>query len=297
MFGVSPLRKSAVNFIQKSGFATEKQLKNRIVATTNISKITKSMKMVSAAKFRGDQQRLTAANAFAGWANDITGKPAPLEDHNPEKFPENNLFVVMSTDKGLCGGVNSILTRLTKALFNKLSNKTPPLYVLGEKGKLQLRRVYADNLVGAATEREMPYTFDLAINITEALLNEKADAIHLIYNQFKSAIVYIPNIKTITPLTDPNNPFLYPYDVDPSNDPETLQNFYEFTLATQVYQSMLDNACSEQSSRMTAMENASKNAGEMINKLTLNYNRARQSRITTELIEIISGASALKANN
>lgn len=297
MFGASTLRKSAVNFIQKSGFATEKQLKNRIIATTNISKITKSMKMVSAAKFRGDQQRLNAANAFSNWANDITGAPVQLEDLNPEKFPENNLFVVMSTDKGLCGGVNSILTRLTKALFKKLKNQTPPLYVFGEKGKLQLRRVYAENLIGAATEREMPYTFDLAVTLTAGLLEHKTDAIHLMYNKFKSAIVYIPSIKTIRPLTDTTNPFLYPYDVDPSNDPETLQNFYEFTLATQVYHSMLDNACSEQSSRMTAMENASKNAGEMIGKLTLIYNRARQSRITTELIEIISGASALKAAN
>jgi len=296
MFG-STLRKNAVNLVQKSGFATEKQLKGRIVATTNISKITKSMKMVSAAKFRGDQTRLTAANNFAAWAGKITGEPQPLEDHDSTKFPEKNLFIVMSTDKGLCGGVNSILTRMTKALFNKMSNKTPPLYVFGDKGKMQLRRIYSENMIAAATEREMPYSFDLALALTKDLIGEKVDAIHIIYNKFKSAIVYIPSIKTIKPLTDPTNAFLYPYDVDPSNDPETLQNFYEFTLATQVYHSLMDNACSEQSSRMTAMENASKNAGEMIGKLTLKYNRARQSRITTELIEIISGASALKAAN
>ena len=203
----------------------------------------------------------------------------------------------MSTDKGLCGGVNSVLTRMIKALFNKMPVKTQPLFILGDKGRMQLRRVYTDSIIATATEREMPYSFDLASNIAGSLIEGKVDAIHIIYNKFKSAIVYIPSIKTIKPLTDPTSTFLYPYDVDPANDPETLQNFYEFTLATQLYHSMLDNACSEQSSRMTAMENASKNAGEMIGKLTLQYNRARQSRITTELIEIISGASALKAAN
>ena len=114
------------------------------------------------------------------------------------------------------------------------------------------------------------------------------------YNKFKSAIAYIPSVQTIKPLLDSTDEFLYPFEVEPENDPETLQNFYEYTLATQVYYGMMENATSEQSSRMSAMENATKNAGEMIQKFTLQYNRARQARITTELIEIISGASALE---
>jgi F-type H+-transporting ATPase subunit gamma len=101
-------------------------------------------------------------------------------------------------------------------------------------------------------------------------------------------------MKSITPMVDPNDAFLYPFEISEEDDLEVLQNFYEYTLATQVYHCMMENATSEQSSRMSAMENASKNAGEMVDKLTLQYNRARQARITTELIEIISGASALE---
>lgn len=204
----------------------------------------------------------------------------------------------MTTDKGLCGGVNSILTRMTRQLIDRLSQegKSADLYVLGEKGRAQLRRGYGALIVASATERVMPYTFDLACALAQDTITAGKDyeAIHLVYNEFKSAIAYTPSIKTIVPLTDPTSSFLYPYTVEPDNDPETLQNFFEYTLAAQIFHSLMENATSEQSSRMNAMENASKNAGEMIQKLTLQYNRARQARITTELIEIISGASALK---
>ena len=276
--------------------ATEKQLKVRIAGTKNIAKITKSMKMVSAAKLRGDQQRLAAGVPFASWAAKITGKDQDLEDLPAEKFPQKNLFVIFSTDKGLCGGVNSILSRNMRQLFARLDKegKQYEVLVLGEKGRGQLRRLVGDKIVGACTERELPYTFDLACSISQESFDSKYDEIHLVYNEFRSAIAYIPSIKSIKPLTDPTAAFLHPYEVEPENNPETLQNFYEYTLATQVFHSLLDNATSEQSSRMNAMENASKNAGEMIGKLTLQYNRARQARITTELIEIISGASALK---
>lgn len=211
-------------------------------------------------------------------------------------FPQKNLFVVMTTDKGLCGGVNSILLRLTKQALTKLdaSGKNYQLYVLGEKGRGSLRRAYGDKLLGSATDRVMPYTFELASAVAQDIIDGEFDAVHLVYNKFKSAILYIPSIKSVTPLVDPASPFLFNYEVEPENDPETLNNFYQYTVATKIFHSMLDNATSEQSSRMTAMENASKNAGEMIGKLTLQYNRARQARITTELIEIISGASALK---
>jgi F-type H+-transporting ATPase subunit gamma len=211
-------------------------------------------------------------------------------------FPSKNLVVALTTDKGLCGGVNSILTRLTRQLLVKLDaeGKGYDLFVLGEKGRGQLRRAYADRIKGTATDRAVPYNFDLALSLTQDILSGEYDAVHLVYNEFVSAIAYTPSIKTIVPLLDSNAPFLYPYDVEPENDPEILQNFYEYTLATQLFHSILENATSEQSSRMNAMENASKNAGEMIGKLTLQYNRARQARITTELIEIISGASALK---
>lgn len=203
----------------------------------------------------------------------------------------------MTTDKGLCGGVNTILTRMTRQLIARLdaAKKDARLVILGDKGRAQMRRAFSDRIVMSMTERVMPYNFDLASALAQDLLvSTEYQGVHVVYNRFKSAISYIPTIRSITPLLDSNAPKLASFEVEPENDAETLQNFYEYTLATQVYYAMLENATSEQSSRMNAMENASKNAGEMINKLTLQYNRARQARITTELIEIISGASALK---
>jgi len=276
--------------------ATEKQLKIKINGAKNISKITKSMKMVSAAKLRGDQQRLAAGKPFSEIAYSITGDHKQLENLPADDFPSKNLIVAFTTDKGLCGGVNTILARMTRQLLVRLEaqNKSYDLLILGEKGRGIMRRAYADKIVGAVTERVLPYTFDLACAITQEAITGDYEGVHLIYNEFVSAIAYTASIKSIKPLLNSNDPFLYPFAVEPENDPEILSNFYEYTMATHVFHSLLDNATSEQSSRMNAMENASKNAAEMINKLTLQYNRARQARITTELIEIISGASALK---
>lgn len=281
--------------MQTRNMATEQQLKMRIVGTQNISKITKSMKMVSAAKLRGDQQRLAAAVPFAKWAKAITGESSNLEEFSVDEMPQKNLMVVMMTDKGLCGGVNSIIGRMTKGMLGRLEAKGSQyeLFIQGGKGEAQFRRVYGDKFFGCATDREMPYTFDMAADITGEILNAEFDQVHILYNKFVSAIAYTPSIMSIKPMTDPNDPFLYAYDVSEEDDLEVLQNFYEYTLATQVFYAMLENATSEQSSRMSAMENASKNAAEMVDSLTLQYNRARQARITTELIEIISGASAL----
>lgn len=278
------------------GMATEKQLKVKILGTKNIAKITKSMKMVSAAKLRGDQTRLNAAKPFAEWTKSITGVEKDLENLDASSFPSTNLIIVLTTDKGLCGGVNTILGRMTRQLLTSLTKngKSYELFVVGEKGRSQLRRNYADKFLASATDRHTPYTFDLATALAQDALASKAEGVHILYNQFKSAIAYVPSISSIVPLTDPTSAALYPYDVEPENDPETLQNFYEYTLASKLFYSMMENATAEQSSRMQAMENASKNAGEMIGKYTLQYNRARQARITTELIEIISGASALE---
>jgi F-type H+-transporting ATPase subunit gamma len=205
----------------------------------------------------------------------------------------------MTTDKGLCGGVNSILCRMTRQLINKLedSKKDVDLFVLGDKGRAQMRRAYSKQIICVAAERVMPYNFDLASSLTQDAMasGKKYDQIHLVYNEFISAVAYTASIKTITPLLDPSDPFLYAFILEPEDDPEILQNFFEYTLATQIYHSLMENATSEQSSRMSAMENASKNAGEMIQRLSIQYNRARQTRITTDLIEIISGASALEA--
>lgn len=182
---------------------------------------------------------------------------------------------------------------MTRQLCTKLdaAGKTYEFIVLGEKGRSQLRRTYGEKFVSSATDRVVPYNFDLASAFAQDSLANQYDGVHLLFNKFVSAIAYTPSIKTVAAV---NQDSVRKYIVEPSDDNDVLQNFYEYTLATQVYHALMENATSEQSSRMNAMENASKNAGEMIDKLTLQYNRARQARITTELIEIISGASALK---
>jgi len=291
----SARRAALWGFSQVRCFATEKQLRSRISATKNIAKITKSMKMVSASKLRGDTARLNSANPFQGWAETLTGKEKDLETLDVTDFPQKNLIIVLSTDKGLCGGVNSIMSRMVKQMLSKLDNggKGYELMVMGEKGRAQLRSLYSSKFVNPITDRQAPYSFDMACCFAQDILQNDYDAIHIIYNEFKSAIKYVPSIKTIVPLLNPNDASINEYHVYPRKHQETLLNLLEYTLATQLFHSLLENAASEQSSRMGAMENATKNAGEMIDKLTLQYNRARQARITTELIEIISGASAI----
>lgn len=272
-------------------------MKARIVGTTNIEKITKSMKMVSASKLRGDTSRLMTARSFSKWADEVTGTHHDLEDFDPKDFGQNNLIILTTSDKGLCGGVNSIMARHTRNLLAKLvaAGKDYQLMIQGEKGRALFRRLYGDKILMNITDRLAPYNFTLANSIAHECTQGDFDNVHVVYNSFKSAISYIPSIKCITPMLDANCEFFQSkYDMEPEADPETLMNFYEYTLTTQLYHAMMENATSEQSARMAAMENASKNAADMINKLTLQYNRARQTRITTELIEIISGASALE---
>ncbi|CAM9592869.1 unnamed protein product [Chrysoparadoxa australica] len=153
-----------------------------------------------------------------------------------------------------------------------------------------MSRLVPENLERSLSEVQIPYTFTSASAIaTEALKND-FDAVHIVYNVFKSAIAYDTSIKTITNLTKAEEEPMVEYEFEPDTKEEVVQDMYEYLLASQLYHSLMEGATSEQSSRMNAMENASKNAGEMIDSLTLQYNRARQTRITTELIEIISGS-------
>lgn len=239
---------------------------------------------------------MNAVRPFAKWATRLTGEDKELEGLDVSDFPNNNLIIAMYTDKGLCGGVNTIMSRMIKQTCAKLdaAGKSYEIVVLGEKGKSQLRRHFGDKVSLSVTERVIPYSFELASSLAQETLEKDYEGVHIVYNRFKSAIQYTPSVKSIAPLLDNNHDSLNGFSMAPKKHPETLLNLYEFTLATHIYHSLLENATSEQSSRMQAMENASKNASEMIDKLTLQYNRARQARITTELIEIISGASALE---
>jgi len=279
--------------------ATEKQIWNQIQSTKNIQKITSSMKMVSAAKLKGDEVRLQKAKPFNQWSYSICSEPQLVEDATYEEVPQKTLIMPFTSDKGLCGGINSYISRSTRDAAQKLmaQGKECDIVVVGDKGRAQMRRTLADKIVRSATDVVSPGTFNLASALTAELMAADAmeyDAVMFVYNSYVNAASYNQMYKVVLPFKyDGDGASLSGYEFD-SDKAESMADLYEFMLASQIYHSFMDGAAAEQSSRMTAMENASKNAGELIDSLTLKYNRARQSRITTELIEIISGASALE---
>lgn len=281
--------------------ATEKQIFNQIQSTKNISKITASMKMVSAAKLKGDETRLKTAIPFNSWTTALCGAPTFVNDSTFEEIPSKTLLVPVTSDKGLCGGINTFITRGVKTYVKELEKqgKSCDIVVLGDKGRGQLRRLHGDLIKMSATEIVAPGNFSLASAISAEIINSGAatdyDAVVIMYNSFVNAAVYEQKYKIIKPLVaEGDDEAMVEYEFEPDTKSEVIGDLYEYMLTSQLFHSFLDGAAAEQGSRMTAMENASKNAGEMIDKLTLQYNRARQSRITTELIEIISGASALE---
>mmetsp|Transcript_10769 Transcript_10769/g.27424 ORF Transcript_10769/g.27424 Transcript_10769/m.27424 type:complete len:297 (-) Transcript_10769:299-1189(-) len=291
-------RTMAAARVTRRGFATEKEIAMRISATKNIKKITSSMKMVSASKLRGDQNRLEISKIFCGWTSALEAPSTAFEDLGTlESLPEKkNVVVAITSDKGLCGGVNSAIARGLRTLVRKFDSADLSVVCVGEKGRSQMRRMIGKKLDTCYTELSLPFSFGLASAVASRVFDfEDIGAIHVAYNKFKSAIAYVPTLTTLSPFEDAgDNETLQTYEFDPPESKDAvLANLYEYYVASQIYYGMMEGATSEQSSRMQAMENASKNAGELIDKLTLLYNRARQARITTELIEIISGASAL----
>jgi F-type H+-transporting ATPase subunit gamma len=259
------------------------------------------MKMVSAAKLKGDESRLAAAIPFNNWAFKLSSEPALMDPQSTtyEELPAKVLLVPFTSDKGLCGGVNTYITRNVKDCVRKLKaqGKDCDIVIIGDKGRAQLRRDFRESIIRSATDLVPPGNFSLAAALTSEIMVAGAtdyDAVVLMYNSFKNKASYIQKYKVIEPFVTQveTEESMAAYEFD-SDKAESMQDLYEYMLASQVFHSFMDSAASEQSSRMTAMENASQNAKEMVAKLTLKYNRARQSRITTELIEIISGASAL----
>jgi len=281
------------------GMATEKQLFNKIQSTKNVKKITGSMKMVSAAKLKGDETRLALAKSFNLWTTPLCGDPQVLSVSRFEEIPQKTLIIPITSDKGLCGGVNSYISRGTRDCVAKLTaeGKLCDIVVIGDKGRSQMHRILGEKIIRSATEIQAPGSFTLATALAAEIAASGAnnyDAIMIIYNSFINAAAYRQVYKVIRPFAvNGENESMLDYEFEPDTKSEVLVDLYEYLLSSQIYHSFMDAAASEQSSRMTAMENASKNAGEMIDSLTLQYNRARQARITTELIEIISGASAI----
>jgi F-type H+-transporting ATPase subunit gamma len=262
------------------------------------------MKMVSAAKLKGDENRLKVAKSFNKWTGALCSPAVIIPDEGVtfEDLPQKTLIVPFTSERGLCGGVNTYIARTVRDTVKKIhaQGKEANVAFIGEKGRGQFKRTVGDLIVRSATDIVAPVNFNLVSGLATEILAAGAkdyDAVLIVYNTFVNAAVYKQSYKIITPLkaeTIEGDDVLGNYEFEPDEKAEGLEDLYEYMLASQLYHSFMDAACSEQSARMTAMENATKNAGEMIDSLTLKYNRARQSRITTELIEIISGASAIE---
>lgn len=256
--------------------------------------------MVSAAKLKGDENRLAVAKPFNSWSIALNGEPTLVENATFEELPQKVLIIPFTSEKGLCGGINSFIGRATKDCLRKLAKqgKEADVVIIGEKGRSQLRRFMGKEIKRSLTDIIAPGTFTLASALATEIIaagGKDYDAIVMFYNSYVNAATYNQMYKVVTPFVvqTEEGESLSNYEFD-SDKAEAVQDLYEFLLSSQVFHCFMDGAAAEQSSRMTAMENASKNAREMIDALTLKYNRARQARITTELIEIISGASALE---
>ncbi|RLN95814.1 hypothetical protein BBJ28_00024600, partial [Nothophytophthora sp. Chile5] len=270
----------------------------RIQATSNIAKITKSMKMVSAAKMRGAENRMNAGRPFTAWLDNVVGaKDRTIEEDGlapAEDLEGDNLFVVVSSDRGLCGGINSGIAKTMRKQVAGVEDHSQ-IFVIGDKGRAQLRRDLGELIRGNVTETfASPPNFTVASAIAEGVMaTAKSDTekVHVVYNKFKSAISYLPSVRSLSVQID--SEAFDSYELEPDNKEEVLADLKEFEVATAIFQGIVENSTSEESSRMAAMENATTNAQDLIGSLTLVYNKARQSRITTELIEIISGAASL----
>ncbi len=290
--------------------ATLKALRMRIASVKSTQKITSAMKMVAAAKLRRAQEQAEAARPYAlrmgrmlgSLAASMTagaGAPKLLAGTGADKV---HLLVVATSDRGLCGGFNSTIVRLVRSDIRKLQaeGKTVKLLCVGRKGREQLRRDYANLIVGSIDElNRKRLSFADATRVSDKVLAMfdagEFDVCAFYYARFKSAISQVPTRLQLVPFVPseaPANDTGASYEYEPEEG-EILAALLPRNLAVQVYGGLLENGASEQGARMSAMDSATRNAGDMIKKLTLNYNRSRQASITKELIEIISGAEAV----
>jgi len=285
-------------------------LKKRIASVKSTQKITKAMKMVAAAKLRRAQENAEKGRPYSEKMNNIIlnlssrisdkeNAPKLLSGTGEEK---TYLCIVMTSDRGLCGGFNTNIIKKAKAYFQKTLNEGKILKIItvGSKGYDQLKRVYKDNII-----KKISFKDSKTINYLDAekvgkiiidnFEKKEFDVCTIFYNQFKNVITQIPQEQQIIPLKASEaeaNSSEDNYEFEPEED-EILSNLLPKNISTQIFKAMLENSASEQGSRMSAMDNATRNAGEMVDKLTIEYNRSRQAAITKELIEIISGAESL----
>ncbi|MBI1393278.1 MAG: F0F1 ATP synthase subunit gamma [Alphaproteobacteria bacterium] len=294
-----------------------KDLKNRINSVKSTKKITKAKQMVAAAKLRRAEEAATAARPYAERMEGVLANLAAAAKDNPNApkllagtgKDDTHLLIVATADKGLCGAFNSNIVRLARERIVKLQGegKTVKIICVGRKGFDQLKRLYGSLIVWKTNFVEIrKIGFGEAHEIAEKALElfeaGEFDVATLFYGQYKNVVSQVPTAQQIIPAIAPGasgeggapTPDLRGavYEYEPSEE-EILETLLPRYVAIQVFRALLENVASEQAASMTAMDNATRNAGDLIDKLTLDYNRARQAQITKELIEIISGAEAL----
>ena len=285
-------------------------LRKRIVSVKSTQKITKAMKMVAAAKLRKAQESAERGRPYSEkMQNIILNLTESISD--PANAPkllvgtgkeQVHLCVVMTSDKGLCGGFNSNICRLAKNYFSKVlkEGKTLKIITIGLKGHDQLKREYSKFIIQKLSFKDRKkISFNEADEVGKIILDlfekNEFDKCVLFYNNFKNVITQIPQAQQIIPaekkeVSKTKNEVFYEFEPD---EDEILDDLLPKNISTQVFKAFLENSASEQGSRMTAMDNATRNAGDLVKSLTIVYNRSRQAAITKELIEIISGAESL----
>jgi F-type H+-transporting ATPase subunit gamma len=285
-----------------------KAVRIRIASVKSTQKITSAMKMVAAAKLRRSQDSIIAARPYAKTMADITAEVAARAGAEAHPLLQNRggrriALLVMTSDRGLCGGFNTNLCRTAQRHAEEKSRAGQidecRYEVVGRKGRDYFRRRKLNitrELPGAAGDTAVARAKELAAAVTEEFLNGTVDSVYMVYNQFKSVISQRPVIEPLLPVAPAqaggdagSSEFLY----EPGKG-EILDYILPMYVETQIHRALLESVASEFGARMTAMENATKNASEMIDRLTLQYNRARQASITKELMEIVGGAEALK---
>ena len=290
--------------------ANLKDLKNRIASVTSTRKITKAMQMVAAAKLRRAQDAAEAARPFAERMDAVLGnlaKGAAGSDNAPKLFSgtgsdKTHLLIVATAERGLCGGFNSSIAKLARVHAGKLiaDGKTVKIITVGKKGREQLKRQYGDMFIGHfdhSDVKRIGYANAQAVadDILARFNAGEFDVATLFFSRFENVVSQIPTAQQLIPAVFDDTGETGPatsYEYEPDED-EILADLLPRNLTVQVFRGLLENGASEQGARMSAMDNATRNAGEMIEKLTIEYNRSRQAAITNELIEIISGAEAL----
>ena len=286
-------------------------LKKRIKSVKSTQKITKAMKMVAAAKLRKAQESAEKGRPYSQkMQNIILNLTKSIND--PQNAPKllvgtgedkKYLCVVLTADRGLCGGFNSNICKLAKTNFKKILGEGKELNIItvGSKGHDQIKREYEKYVIKKFSFKDKKnISFNEADEVGKEIISlfnqNKFDKCIIFYNNFKNVITQIPQAQQIIPAETKNlkenNDENFSYEFEPEED-EILEDLLPKNISTQVFKALLENAASEQGSRMTAMDNATRNAGDLVDKLTIDYNRSRQASITKELIEIISGAESL----